>query len=148
MRQIIRQKSTTYRQYGGGARRKRRYGKTNHRQNPPAYCQRGGKPKSKRSRRLLSWRGSEAKGENQHEMERWHNLQSREGGEVPSGKRIAERKQSNVHHKENKTKHAVLCHRLSRQITLAAPRLGAEKGVGRTAKKKTNTKNLQSRASV
>ena len=37
--------------------------------------------------------GGGTKGENQHEMERWHNPQSREGGEVPSGKRIAKRKQ-------------------------------------------------------
>ena len=34
---------------------------------------------------------------------------------------------------------------MSSQITLAAPRLGAEEGVGRT-KKKTNTKTPQSRA--
>ena len=54
------------------------------------------------------------------------------GGEVPSRKRIAERKQNNVHHKEKKTKHTVLCHCVSSQITQAALRLGAEEGVGRT----------------
>ena len=52
-----------------------------------------------------------------------------------------------MQHKEKKTKHTVLCHSESSQITLAAPRLGAEEGVGRTTKN-TNTKNLQSRASV
>ena len=54
----------------------------------------------KPSRRLPSWPGGETKGENQHEMERWHNPQSREGGEVPSRKRIADKKQDNVHRKE------------------------------------------------
>ena len=44
-------------------------------------------------------------------------------------------------------KNTVLCHSMSSQITLAAPWLGAEEGVGRT-KKETNTKNLQSRASI
>ena len=44
--------------------------------------------------------GGETRGENQHEMERWHNPQSREGGEVPSRKRIADKKQDNVHRKE------------------------------------------------
>ena len=82
-----------------GARRKGRYGETNHRQNPPAYRQRGGgearrrkangmrtqarrqgKPKSKPSRGYHRGGGGETKGENQHEMERWHNPQSCEGG--------------------------------------------------------------------
>ena len=81
-------------------------------------------------------------------MERWHNPQSREGGEVPSGKRIAEIKQNNVHHKENEIKYAVLCHSVSSRNTLAAPRLGAEEGVGRTTNKKRVTKNLQSRTLV
>ena len=36
---------------------------------------------------------------------------------------------------------------MSSQITLAAPRLGVEEGVGRM-KKETNTKKLQSRASI
>ena len=85
-------------------------------------------------------------------MERWHNPQSREGGDVPSRKRIAERKHNNVHHKEKKTKHTVLCHRVSCQITLAAPLLGAEEGIGRTKNNNNNnnnnTKNLQFRASV
>ena len=56
-----------------------------------------------------------------------------------------------MHHKEKKTKHAVLCHSSSTQITLAAPRLGAEEGVSRTKtneKKNEETTNLQSRASV
>ena len=56
-------------------------------------------------------------------------------GGVPGRKRIAERKQNNGHHKEKKAKHAVLCNCVSSQITLAAPRLGAEKGVSRTTKK-------------
>ena len=83
----------------GGARRRRRYGKTNHRQNPPAYRQRGGGGDTKKGKlkentgaktrktkvrtllRIVSVAGGgETKGENQHEMERWHNPQSREGG--------------------------------------------------------------------
>ena len=48
---------------------------------------------------------------------------------------------------EDKTQRTVLCHSVSSQITLAAPRLGTEEDVGRTTKQ-TNTKNLQSRASV
>ena len=59
---------------------------------------------------------------------------------MPSRKRIAERKQNNVHHKEKKTKHTVLCHCVSSQITLAAPRLGAEDGIGRTTKKNVHEK--------
>ena len=102
-------------------------------QNPPAGYHRGG--------------GGETKGENQHEMERWHNPQSREGGRFLAENAYQKRKQNNVHHKEKKTKHTVLYHCLSSQITLAAPQLGAEEGVGRTTKK-TNAKNLQSRASV
>ena len=46
---------------------------------------------------------------------------------------------------EDKTQRTVLCHSVSSQITLAAPRLGVEEGVSRT-KKKTNTKKPQSRA--
>ena len=85
--------------------------------------------------------GCETKGENQHEMERWHNPQSREWGKC-----LAE----NAWQRENKTacitkkrrrKHTVLCHCVSSQITLAAPRLGDEEGVGRTTKKKRTRKN-------
>ena len=36
--------------------------------------------------------GSETRGENQHKMERWHNPQSHEGGEVPSRKRTSKEK--------------------------------------------------------
>ena len=80
-------------------------------------------------------RGSRRKGENQHEMERWHNPQSRE-----EGTRLVE----NVWERENKIacitkkirqKHTVLFHGKSSQITLAASRLGAEEGVGRTEKR-------------
>ena len=80
-------------------------------------------------------------------MERWHNPQSREGGRCLAENAYQKRKQDNVHHKETKTKYAVLCRCVSSQISLAAPRLTAEEGVGRTTKK-ANTKNLQSRASV
>ena len=95
---------------------------------------------------------SETKGENQHEMERWHNPQSRDGGKCLAENAYRKRQQNNVHHKGKKTKHAVLCHCVSSQVvssqvTLAAPRLGPEEGVGRTTNK-TNTNNLQSRASV
>ena len=34
-----------------------------------------------------------------------------------------------MYHIEKKTKHTVLCHCMSNQITLAAPRLGAEEGI-------------------
>ena len=80
IRQTTRQKPAAYRKCGGKGRRKRRYGKTNRRQNPPpAYRQRGGegetkkgelkenagakqgKPTSKPSRRLPSWRLGETK---------------------------------------------------------------------------------------
>ena len=89
----------------------------------------------------------ETKGENQHEMGRWHNPQSREGGRCLAKNAYHTKKQNNVHHKESKRKHTVLCHCVSSQITLAAPRLVAEEGVGRTTKE-TNTKNLQSHAPV
>ena len=74
-------------------------------------------------------------------------------GPLNRGRCLAEnayqkRKQNNVHHKGKKTKHTVLCYCVSSQLTLAAARVGAEEGVGRTTKTKTNTKNLQSRASV
>ena len=41
-RQTTRQNLPRTASVAGGARRKRRYGKTSHRQNPPAYRQRGG----------------------------------------------------------------------------------------------------------
>ena len=66
---------------------------------------------------------------------------------MPSRKRISKKKTKRRVHKGKNMKHTVLCHCVSGLITLAAPRLGAEEGVGRTTKK-TNTKNLQSRASV
>ena len=59
---------------------------------------------------------------------------------MPRRKRIAAKKQNNVHHKEKKTKLAVLCHGESNQITLAAPRLGAGEGVSKTTKKKRTRK--------
>ena len=93
------------------------------------------KTKAKTLPQATSWRGGRDKGENQHEMERWHN-QSREGGRCLAENAYRKRKQNNVHHKEKKTKHTVPCHCVSSQITLAAPRLGAEEGVGTTTKKK------------
>ena len=45
---------------------------------PPAGYHRGG--------------GGKTRGENQHKLERWHNPQSREGGKVPSRKRISKEK--------------------------------------------------------
>ena len=53
---------------------------------------------------------------------------------------MAERKKTNVHHKGKKTKDAVLCHCVSSQITLAAPRLKAEEGVGKKTKKNEHEK--------
>ena len=81
-------------------------------------------------------------------MERWYNPQSRAGGRCLAENAYQKKKQNNVHHKgKKKKKHTVLSHCVSSQITLAAPRVGAEEGVGRTTKK-TNTKNLQPRAYV
>ena len=142
-----------------GARRKRRYGKTDHRQNPPAYRRRDGggetkkdklkantgaktkETKLKPSRRLPSWRGGRDKRRKPTRNGKVAQPTVPRGGEVPSRKRVAERKQNNVHHKEKKTKHTVLCHCVSSQITLPAPRLGAEEGVGGTTKKKRKRKN-------
>ena len=68
--------------------------------------------------------------ENQHEIERWYYLQSREGGNT----------QLKMHNKEdnkkNNVNNTVLCHRMSGKITLTTPRLGAEEGAGKTRKKK------------
>ena len=101
----------------------RREDKENQSQNPPAGYHRGG---GGDKRRKPTQNGKVAQ------------------PTVPGGGRcLAEnayqkRKQNNVHHKGNKTKHTVLCHCVRSQITLAAPRLGAEEGVGKTTKK-TNT---------
>ena len=83
----------------GGARGTRRYDKANHRQKPLAYRQRGGERRDEERRIEGEHRrydkgnqrqnppaghhrgvGARRKVENQHEMERWHNPQSREGG--------------------------------------------------------------------
>ena len=49
------------------------------------HALRQGKPTSNPSRRLPSWRLDETKkAKTNTKMERWHNLQSREGGGVPS----------------------------------------------------------------
>ena len=121
-------KPPAYRQRGGGARRKRRYDKTNHRQKRPAYRQRGGegarrrkanwrrtqalrqrKPASKPSRRPPPWRGLRRKGENQHGNGKVAKPTVPRGGEALSWKRIAKRKQNNMHHEENKTKNTQSC---------------------------------------
>ena len=52
-----------------------------------------------------------------------------------------------MHHKKKKQIYPILFRSMSTQITLAAPPLGAEDGVGRT-KKETNRKNLRSRALI
>ena len=72
--------------------------------------------------------------------ERWHNPQSREGGRCLAENAYPKRRQNNVYHKGNNTKHTVLCHCVSSLITLAAPRLGAEEGVGRTTRKNEHEK--------
>ena len=59
---------------------------------------------------------------------------------MPAENAYQKRKQNNVHHEGKKTKHAVLCYGVSSQLTLAAPRLGAEEGVGRTTNKKRTRK--------
>ena len=48
-----------------------------------------------------------------------------------------------MHHKGKKAKHTVLCYCVSSQITLAAPRLGTEEGVGRTKIKNEHEKNYR-----
>ena len=68
IRQITRHKPAAYRHCGGGGETKKRYSKTNHRPSPPVYSQRGGGG------------GEMKKGENQHEIERWLNPESRERG--------------------------------------------------------------------
>ena len=110
----------------------RREDKENQSQNPPAGYHRG---------------GGETKGENQHEMERWHNPWSREGGEVPSRKRIAERKQKTritKKIKEDIMSCATVC--LAR---LLWPPPGSELGRASAGRQKEkNKKNLQSRPPV
>ena len=124
-----RQKSPAYHQRGGGGETKKGElkentgaKKGNQSQNPPAGYHRGGGARQK-SKTNTKWKGGTT-----------HSPAT--GGEAPSRKRIAERKQNNVHHKENKKKHTVLCHCVSNQITLAAPWFGAEDGVCRTTKKR------------
>ena len=46
--QTIRQNLPRTASVAGGAKRKRRYGKTNYRQNPPAYRRRGGEGETKK----------------------------------------------------------------------------------------------------
>ena len=103
---------------------------------------RQGKPTSKPSRRSPSWRGASRKGENQHEMERWHNPQSREGGKCLLIAENAYQIEIKITcmTKKIRQKHTVLCHSMSSQITLAAPRLGAEEDVGRAGTKKRTRK--------
>ena len=158
-RQTIRQNLPRTASVAGGARRKKRNVKTNHRQNPPAYRRRGGgarrrkanrrrtqarrqgKPKSKPSRRLPSWRGGRDKRRKPTQNGKVAQPTVPRGGEVPSrkgiskGKKKNKAKKNNVHHKGKKAKHTVLCYCVSSHITLAAPRLGADEGVGRTTKK-------------
>ena len=73
----------------------RREDKGNRSPDPPAGYHRGG--------------GARQNAKNHHKMERRHKPQSHEEGEVPRRKRIAKTKQKSRHHKEKKTKHAVLC---------------------------------------
>ena len=92
-------KPAAFRHCTGGGETTRRYGKTNHRQHPPAYRRRGGGGRDEERRIKVQHRredkgnqsqtpptgyhhdgGGETNDGNQHEMERWHNPQSREGG--------------------------------------------------------------------
>ena len=96
-----------------GGETTRRHGKTNHRQNPPAYRRRGGGGETKKgelkentgakARKItvktlpqatIVARGGETKGKNQHEMERRHNPQSREGGRCLAENAYPNRKQN------------------------------------------------------
>ena len=110
----------------------RREDKENQSQNPPAGYHRGG---GEDKRRKPTQNGKVA----QPTVPR--------GGRCLAEHAYQKRKQNNVHHEGKKTKRTVLCYGVSSQLTLAAPRLGAEEGVGRT-KIETKTKNLQSRASI
>ena len=110
IRQTARQKPAAYRQCGEGARRKRRYGKTNHRQNLPAHRQRGGggetkkgelkentgantrEAKVKPSRRLPSWRGGRDKRRKPTRNGKVAQPTVPRGGKVPSRKRITKEK--------------------------------------------------------
>ena len=65
------------------------------------------------------------------------------GGRCLAENAYQKRKQNNVHHKGKKTKHTVLCYCVSSPITLAAPRLGTEEGVGRTKIKNEHEKNYR-----
>ena len=95
---------------------------------------RQGKPKSKPSRRLPSWRGGRQEAKT-HTKRKGGTTHSPARGKVPSRTRISKEKTKQRAPKRKETKHTVLCYCVSSQLTLAAPRLGAEEGVGRTAKK-------------
>ena len=144
-RQTIRQNLPRTASVAGRARRKRRYGKTNHRRNPPAYRRRGGGRETKKGE-LKYNTGAKTRetkvmtvpqaiivaGGAQPTVPR--------GGEVPSRKRISKEKtkQRASQTKDDKTYSPVPlceCH-----ITLAAPRLSAEEGVGKATKKKRTRK--------
>ena len=62
------------------------------------------------------------------------------GGRCLAENAYQKRKQNNAHHKGKKTKRTVLCYCASSHITLAAPWLGAEEGVGRTTKENEHEK--------
>ena len=147
-------KPAAYRQCGGGGETTRRYGKTNHRQNPPAYRRRGGGVRDEEGRIEVEHRredkgnqtkplpqativsgGARQKAKTNTKWKGGPTHSPARGGKVPSRKRISKEKTKQRASQGKKTKHTVLCHCVSSQITLAAPRLGAEEGVGRTTKK-------------
>ena len=137
----------------GGARRKRRYGKTNHRQNPPAYRRRGGGgetikgelkentgAKTRKTKVKTLPQATIVAGGAREKTKPTRNGKVAQptvplGGGCLAENAYQKRKQNNVHHEGKKTKRTVLCYGVSSQLTLAAPRLGAEEGVGRTTKK-------------
>ena len=158
-RQTIRQNLPRTASVAGGARRKRRYGKTNHRQNPPAYRRRGGGGETKNGElkdntgaktrktkvKTLPQATIVAGGARQEAKTntKWKGgitHSPARGGRCLAENAYQKRKQNNLHHKGKKTKHTVLCYCVSSQLTLAAPRLGAEEGVGRTTKKNEHEK--------
>ena len=103
----------------------RREDEENQSQNPPAGYHRGG---GGDKRRKPTQNGKVA----QPTVPR--------GGRCLAEHAYQKRKQNNVHHEGKKTKRTVLCYGVSSQLTLAAPRLGAEEGVGRTTKIKRTRK--------
>ena len=104
----------------------RRVDKENQSQNPPAGYHRGGRARQEAKT------NTKEKGGTIHSPAR--------GGGAKLKTHLKRENKKNLHHKGKKTKHTVLCYCVSSQLTLTAPRPGAEEGVGRTTKKRRTQK--------